>query len=226
MSFKRHLSAVVLAGVLAQTASAQTHTTYTYTADWTYWADNAGINRPLYAGLDGRGIKFEFTTAAPLSLVGCGTGGYSIYCQASIVPLSWHYNGGSSFLDLGSDVAGSSLTLLLSTDAAGNILNDRFYLNGQVVIPTLEQYLSYLSEAHDGYDQQTLSSTFTRFYGGSQSYIPLSEGFSNNSGAGSWTFVTTPDISTVPEPETYSLMLAGLGLVSAIARRRKAKPAA
>jgi hypothetical protein len=30
-------------------------------------------------------------------------------------------------------------------------------------------------------------------------------------------------VSAVPEPETYALMLAGLGLVSAVARRRKSK---
>ncbi len=32
-------------------------------------------------------------------------------------------------------------------------------------------------------------------------------------------------VSAVPEPETYAMMLAGLGLVGAIARRRKAKQA-
>jgi hypothetical protein len=31
-------------------------------------------------------------------------------------------------------------------------------------------------------------------------------------------------VSVVPEPETYALMLAGLGLISSIFRRRKAKP--
>jgi hypothetical protein len=32
-------------------------------------------------------------------------------------------------------------------------------------------------------------------------------------------------VSAVPEPETYAMLLAGLGLVGAIARRRKAKAA-
>ncbi len=30
-------------------------------------------------------------------------------------------------------------------------------------------------------------------------------------------------VSAVPEPETYAMLLAGLGLVGAIARRRKSK---
>lgn len=36
---------------------------------------------------------------------------------------------------------------------------------------------------------------------------------------------TAPVVSAVPEPETYALMLAGLGLIGTIARRRKANQA-
>lgn len=215
-------------GALSAPASASL-TTYTYTANWTSWMDNAGLNRGLYAGLD-RAIEFDFTVSAPLASVGCGTSPYSIYCQTDVKAQvqSWHYNGGSSFLNIGSDVSGSVLTaLLLSTDAAGNILNDRFYLNGPVVIPSLSTYQSRLSEAHDGYDQQLLTSDFSRFYGGSQSWISLSEGMSNMQGAGSWSFATFSDPigNSVPEPATYSLMLAGVVLSGVVARRRKTQQA-
>ena len=37
--------------------------------------------------------------------------------------------------------------------------------------------------------------------------------------------VGSASVSAVPEPETYAMMLAGLGLMGAIARRRKAKQA-
>lgn len=37
---------------------------------------------------------------------------------------------------------------------------------------------------------------------------------------------TNPAVTAVPEPESYAMMLAGLGLIGAIARRRKAKQTA
>jgi hypothetical protein len=219
-------------GALAAPATAAV-TTYTYTAytvynaKWSSWMDNSGLGRALYAGLDSSGIKFSFTVTAPLSSVGCGTNPYSIYCQSDVTSQlqSWHYNGGSPFLNVGSDVAGSTMSgLLLSTDANGVIQNDRFYLNGPVVIPGLSQFQSSLYEAHDGYDQQNLFSTFTRPYQGSA--ISLSEGMSNF--GGSWTMVTSTDpvTSAAPEPSSWALMVVGVGGLGAALRMRRRRVAA
>ena len=58
--------------MLATPSHASTLTTYTYTSQFTYWANSWGsANWASYAALDGSGIKFEFTTAAPLISVGC-----------------------------------------------------------------------------------------------------------------------------------------------------------
>jgi hypothetical protein len=41
------------------------------------------------------------------------------------------------------------------------------------------------------------------------------------SAGGSFTEPEPPPVAAIPEPETYALMLAGLGLVGAVARRRR-----
>lgn len=205
-----------LAALLVSTAVQAGPMTYTYTAPITSWYDATGHNWALYAGLDSL-VKFEFTTAS--ALINLGGANLS---TVNVMPqiLSWRYHGGSAFMNLDSDISGTLTGLNLNTDANGQVLNHQFYVNGSVVIPGLEAYVSSFTEASDGYDQQVLYSTYARFVTYGYMYAPiyggLAEGMSNTRGSGQWT------VTAVPEPETYAMMLAGLALVGlGVSRRRR-----
>ena len=214
------LSALALAASAAVLPTAQASVVYTYTAPITSWYDATGHNWQLYAALDSQ-LKFEFTVAAALTNVSCGPH----LCQTNITSqvLSWRYHGGSDFLNLGSGLGGTLTGLTVNTDANGNILRDTFYVNGPTVVAGLEGYDSSFTQAHDGYDQQTLFSSYARFVTYSYNYTPiyggLVEGMSNTAGAGSWTMATVADVPApgngVPEPASAALALAALGLVAA-----------
>lgn len=81
--------------------------------------------------------------------------------------------------------------------------------------PTNTSITNYFFIA-DYYSNQSLVTTAHSWTTGAQGYD------SNGWSAARWTLT---NVSAVPEPETYAMLLAGLGVMGTVARRRKAKQA-
>lgn len=95
---------------------------------------------------------------------------------------------------------------------AGNQLSYSFSGLSAVVVPTTTSWLST-----SGTFVATAASTTLSFF------------FATDPGTGTWSIddVSVDQIAApVPEPETYAMLLAGLGLMAGIARRRKKQLAA
>jgi PEP-CTERM motif len=217
--FARLATVCIAACTFAAVAATPAHAlaTYTYTAPvFNNWYDGNGRGFALYAGLDGSGIQLQFTTAAPLVNVGNAFDTADVTSQV----LTWSYHGGSPILNQSSATTGA-LSVQLTTNPDGSVFYSKFYVNGPVVIPTLEAYSSSMTVGHDAnYDQQTLNSNYHRVYGrdlrGNELLAPLGEYMSTPVGEGSWSMTVT---SPVPEPG--SLGLAGTGLVAMAAWLRR-----
>ena len=80
-------------------------------------------------------------------------------------------------------------------------------LQRQLNTPTGREDLSNLFISNTGAIASGGYETFSRFYGA-------------GTAAGTWTMGAAP----IPEPETYAMLLAGLGVIGAVARRRRARP--
>ena len=86
----------------------------------------------------------------------------------------------------------------------------------------------YLIDMNDDISDSNYDSLLTRSISAGTYYVAvtgynqyLDNDFSGN-GDKNWSYVLTISAAPVPEPESYAMLLAGLGIIGAVARRRKA----
>jgi hypothetical protein len=81
-----------------------------------------------------------------------------------------------------------------------------------------DTYIAYVYQQTGGYWYHCgFSSCYQPTYG----YVPITYSSNLSFGANSNTSLTVSTVSAVPEPETYAMLLSGLGLIGFMAYRRK-----
>ncbi|MDR1423835.1 MAG: FxDxF family PEP-CTERM protein [Azoarcus sp.] len=162
--------------------------------------------------------KFAVTAALGFGFVGAAqaasvslTGSYGFDTDSSWGnPTTFHYYNGQAFAD--------NFQFSFSGDATLSL-----YLG----TTSLSDWSVYVTDARTGQTLTTFdkpTGTFDVASLGAGSYNLWVSGSSPLGGQGSYSIsITSSPTLAVPEPETYAMLLAGLGIVGAVARRRRAR---
>lgn len=107
-------------------------------------------------------------------------------------------------------------TYQLSFDLAGNNVPGGGYPSDIVDVTFGSAAGTYTLDPGDGFSTRTLSFTA----GGNGSFALL---FHNRGGDNAGALLDNVSVTAVPEPETYAMLLAGLGAIGFMQRRRQAR---
>jgi hypothetical protein len=163
-------------------------------------------------------------TTQALTLDSNGTGSFSASVNGSFNDY-WTFSVPS--LELGSAIAMASTSVSLHYNIPSGFTLVYPIITTFQILDSSNNVVSLQSDLSQSYQltgQSFLAQTeFTGLKAGS--YSLEIAGTSTTAGTYGGTFALSTIAAPVPEPETYAMMLAGLGLMAAIARRRKQKTA-
>lgn len=142
---------------------------------------------------------------------------------------NWDGHTGETLFNGGSWNAGDSGIQWAQVDLLGTKLVTGISYATDQLPDGLSWQRVYISDTPIGHDWSNLTPA-VYFEGYTTANTPIAFSFSGIAGRyveivayneGSWTALQSAVITAVPEPETYAMLLTGLGLMGYVARRRK-----
>jgi len=195
------LAAAIILHFLSGAANA--NTTYTYEGlDYTYAGNSNALHDPLSMA---NHIVFSFTTNEPLQF-----GNDIIYLPWTTAPItSWSFSDGTTSLSSANSAA--FYDIRVQPSASATRIFDNWAISVRLETPN---YPTIFNTSHIEGEQLNMGSPNNNLiYDWSQNQYGNYGG--NWGPSGSWI------LTAVPEPEIYAMLIAGLGLLGFMARRKK-----
>jgi len=168
------------------------------------------VSQSFGSALKVTALNTAYAPAATFSVGGDYSGNYNTRGALHIT------NHGSEFQSLRFDFGGSASAFGFLFGASDSSWGLTAYNSGGTALESLTIPAVRASNAGDYFGLKGLA-------GASYAILTQNQDGYYSSGGVDYVFVDNFRVAAVPEPETYALLLAGLGLMGSVARRRKQK---